>query len=101
MSAVQLNTDVALGVALPSRNARHRIARLGPVVDSILASHDYPPVIEKLLAEALTLTAAQGAAGADHHPGPGRRRESSTSWSAAMLAAYPVEASAPLNRSAQ
>jgi molecular chaperone Hsp33 len=61
MSETQLNTDVALGVAIPSRNARGRIARLGPVVDSILASHEYPAAIEKLLAEALTLTALLGA----------------------------------------
>jgi molecular chaperone Hsp33 len=60
MPTVQLNTDVALGVAIPSRNARGRIARLGSVVDTILGSHDYPPVIEKLLAEALTLTALLG-----------------------------------------
>jgi len=60
MPAVPLNTDVALGVAIPSRNARGRIARLGPVLDSILASHAYPPPIEKLLAEALTLTALLG-----------------------------------------
>jgi len=52
--------DVALGVAIPSRNARGRIARLGPVIDAVLASHGYPPVIEKLLAEALTLTALLG-----------------------------------------
>ena len=60
MLPVPLNIDVALGVAIPSRNARGRIARLGPVVDAILASHDYPPVIEQLLAEALTLTALLG-----------------------------------------
>ena len=60
MPTVELNTDVALGVAIPSRNARGRIARLGPVLDSILASHAYPPPIEKLLAEALTLTALLG-----------------------------------------
>ena len=60
MPAVQLNTDVVLGVDIPSRNARGRIARLGPVVDSILASHHYPPLVEKLLAEALTLTALLG-----------------------------------------
>jgi len=60
MPAVQLRTDVALGVAIPSRNARGRIARLGPVVDAILASHAYPPAIEQLLAEALTLTALLG-----------------------------------------
>src|SRR3954470_2365117 len=60
MPSVQLNSDVALGVAIPSRNARGRVARLGPVLDAILASHNYPPVIEKLLAEALTLTALLG-----------------------------------------
>lgn len=60
MPTVELNTDVALGVAIPSRNARGRIARLGSVVDSILGSHNYPPVIERLLGEALTLTALLG-----------------------------------------
>src|SRR3954470_24711476 len=61
MPSVQLNSDVALGVAIPSRNARGRIARLGPVLDAVLASHNYPLVIEQLLAEALTLTALLGA----------------------------------------
>jgi len=60
MPAVQLNSDVVLGVAIPSRNARGRIARLGEVVDQVLANHGYPPEIEKLLAEALTLTALLG-----------------------------------------
>jgi molecular chaperone Hsp33 len=60
MPAVELTNDAALGVAIPSRNARGRIARLGTVVDSILASHAYPSVIEQLLAEALTLTALLG-----------------------------------------
>ena len=60
MPSVQLSSDAALGVAIPSRDARGRIARLGAVVDSILASHNYPFVIEKLLAEALTLTALLG-----------------------------------------
>ena len=60
MPSVELNTDVAIGVAIPSRNARGRIARLGDVVDSVLAAHKYPAVIEKLLAEALTLTALLG-----------------------------------------
>ena len=60
MPEIALNTDVALGVAIPSRNARGRIARLGPVVDTVLANHGYPPVIEKLLAEALPLTALLG-----------------------------------------
>src|SRR3982751_6880280 len=60
MPQIELNTDVALGVAIPSRDARGRIARLGPVIDAILDKHHYPPAIEKLLAEALTLTALLG-----------------------------------------
>ena len=60
MPEIELNIDVALGVAIPSRNARGRVARLGPVIDTVLANHGYPPVIEKLLAEALTLTALLG-----------------------------------------
>ena len=52
--------DVALGVTVPSRHARGRAARLGPALDAILANHNYPPVIEKLLAEAMVLTALLG-----------------------------------------
>lgn len=53
--------DRALGFTIAERNARGRIARLGPVLDTILAAHAYPPAIEKLLAEALVLTALLGA----------------------------------------
>ena len=60
MPTVELKTDVALGVAIPSRNARGRIARLTTTVDAILAAHQYPPLVEQLLAEALTLTALLG-----------------------------------------
>jgi molecular chaperone Hsp33 len=60
MPSVELNSDAAIGVAIPARNARGRIARLGSVLDAILASHNYPATIEKLLAEALTLTALLG-----------------------------------------
>jgi molecular chaperone Hsp33 len=60
MPIISLNSDVALGVTIPSRNARGRVARLGSVVDAVLANHNYPPAIEKLLAEALTLTALLG-----------------------------------------
>jgi molecular chaperone Hsp33 len=60
MPTVELTTDVALGVTINSRDARGRVARLGPVVDAVLANHGYPPLIEKLLAEALTLTALLG-----------------------------------------
>ena len=60
MPATDLNLDVSIGVAIPSRNARGRAVRLGPLLQSILANHNYPPVIEKLLAEALVLTALLG-----------------------------------------
>ena len=60
MPTDQLTTDIALGVAIPSRNARGRFARLSSVVDQVLSSHGYPPVIERLMAEALVLTALFG-----------------------------------------
>ena len=53
-------SDESLGFAILSRHARGRVARLGPVLDEILGAHDYPPVIAKLLAEALVLTALLG-----------------------------------------
>lgn len=52
--------DRALGFTIPQRHARGRFVRLGPVLDTILDAHAYPPAIEKLLAEALTLTALIG-----------------------------------------
>ena len=55
-----LNTDTALGVTIPSRHARGRLARLGPALERILANHKYPRVVEQLLAEALVLTALLG-----------------------------------------
>lgn len=60
MPEIDLSLDAALGVAIPSRDARGRVARIGPVLDSILANHRYPPAIEKLLAEALVMTALLG-----------------------------------------
>ena len=60
MTDIQLKQDVALGVTVQSRHARGRAARIGPALDSILANHGYPPVMEKLLAEALVLTALLG-----------------------------------------
>src|SRR6185369_9677614 len=60
MTEISLNQDVALGVTVPSRHARGRAARIGPALDQILANHNYPPVIETLLAEALVLTALLG-----------------------------------------
>ena len=55
-----IDLDRALGFAIPSRSARGRVVRLGPVLDRVLSAHAYPPVIERLLAEALTLAALIG-----------------------------------------
>lgn len=52
--------DSALGFTIPSRHARGRVVRLGPVLDEVLSAHAYPPVIERLLAEALVLAALLG-----------------------------------------
>jgi molecular chaperone Hsp33 len=52
--------DRTIGFTIPARNARGRMVRLGPVLDAVLAAHAYPPPIEKLLAEALTLAALIG-----------------------------------------
>jgi len=60
-SSGSLTIDTALGVTVPSRHARGRTARIGPALDAILANHNYPLAIEKLLAEALVLTALLGA----------------------------------------
>jgi molecular chaperone Hsp33 len=59
MSAVEI--DRAISFIIPDRNARGRLVRLGPVLETILSAHGYPPVIERLLAEALTVTALLGA----------------------------------------
>ncbi|QUT05704.1 Hsp33 family molecular chaperone HslO [Sphingobium phenoxybenzoativorans] len=52
--------DQTLGFTIPSRHVRGRIVRLGPVLDEVLAAHSYPPPIERLLAEALVLSALLG-----------------------------------------
>ncbi|MDB5684548.1 MAG: Hsp33 protein [Sphingomonas bacterium] len=54
------HVDSAFGFTIPARHARGRLVRIGPVLDAILSKHDYPPAIERLLAEALILTALLG-----------------------------------------
>jgi molecular chaperone Hsp33 len=58
----QTTTDLdrTLAFAIPTRAARGRMVRLGPVLDTVLAAHAYPPAIEALLADALTLAALVG-----------------------------------------
>jgi molecular chaperone Hsp33 len=55
------NIDRSLGFTIPSRHARGRVVRLGPVLGAIASAHAYPPAIARLLAEALVLTALFGA----------------------------------------
>jgi molecular chaperone Hsp33 len=55
------NLDTAFAFTIPQRHARGRLVRLGPALDSILSAHGYPPVIEKVLAEAIVLAALLGA----------------------------------------
>ena len=52
--------DLVLRFTLPDRHARGRAVRLGPVLDTILSAHAYPPAIKHLLAEALALAALLG-----------------------------------------
>jgi molecular chaperone Hsp33 len=55
------NLDEAIGFTLPHRHARGPPRALGPVLDQILAAHEYPAPIARILSEALTLTALLGA----------------------------------------
>jgi len=55
------NLDQAVGFTIPSRDARGRLVRLGPVLDAVLSAHAYPAPIARILSEALTLTALLGA----------------------------------------
>ncbi|ATW04657.1 Hsp33 family molecular chaperone HslO [Sphingorhabdus sp. YGSMI21] len=54
-------TDSILSFAIPGKNCRGRVVRLGPALDDILAAHNYPPLIRDILAEAVCLTAMLGA----------------------------------------
>ncbi|MES2301183.1 MAG: Hsp33 family molecular chaperone HslO [Pseudomonadota bacterium] len=52
--------DRLLHFTLPHRDARGRVVRLGPVLDTILSAHSYPAPIRQMLAEALVVTALLG-----------------------------------------
>src|ERR1700722_6097821 len=54
--------DSILPFEVSALDLRGRIVRLGPAVDSILASHDYPLPVAKLLGEAIVLTVMLGSA---------------------------------------
>jgi molecular chaperone Hsp33 len=54
--------DTILPFAVQTLDLRGRIVRLGPAVDAILSSHDYPAPVAKLLGEAIVLTVMLGSA---------------------------------------
>jgi molecular chaperone Hsp33 len=54
--------DTILPFAVKALDLRGRIVRLGPAVDTILTSHDYPVPVAKLLGEAIVLTVMLGSA---------------------------------------
>ena len=56
----ETGNDQVLSLTIPDRDARGRVVRLGPVLETILAAHAYPPAITHLLAEALVVTALIG-----------------------------------------
>src|SRR6201995_2186780 len=52
--------DAALSFDVDALDLRGRLARLGPGLDDLLAKHDYPPPVAKLLGEAIVLTTLLG-----------------------------------------
>lgn len=52
--------DQLLHFTLPDRDARGRVVRLGPILDTIVSAHSYPAAIRCVLAEALVVTALLG-----------------------------------------
>src|ERR1700760_1196558 len=52
--------DTILPFEVSALDLRGRIVRLGPAVDTILSSHDYPLPVAKLLGEAIVLTVMLG-----------------------------------------
>jgi molecular chaperone Hsp33 len=54
--------DTVLPFEVAALDLRGRVVRLGPLVDEILARHDYPAPVAKLLGEAITLTVLLGSA---------------------------------------
>lgn len=58
-SAVPID-DAALPFEVASLDLRGRLTRLGPALDDVLAKHDYPAPVAKLLGEAIVLTTLLG-----------------------------------------
>lgn len=54
-------SDEAFGFTIPARHVRGRMVRMSTALDDVLSAHAYPPVIERLVAEALVLASLLGA----------------------------------------
>ena len=54
--------DLVLPFAVEAIDVRGRVARLGPAIDHILAQHNYPAPVARLLGEAAVLTVMLGSA---------------------------------------
>jgi len=52
--------DMVLPFEVASLDLRGRLTRLGPGLDDLLAKHDYPPPVARLLGEAIVLTTLLG-----------------------------------------
>src|SRR5215217_8718704 len=58
-SAVPVD-DAVLPFEVDALDLRGRLTRLGPALDDLLAKHDYPAAVGKLLGEAIVLTTLLG-----------------------------------------
>src|SRR6202162_3839343 len=58
-SAVPVD-DAVLPFEVDALDLRGRLTRLRPALDDVLAQHDYPPAVRKLLGEAIVLTTLLG-----------------------------------------
>lgn len=54
------DVDKGLGFLIPGRSLRGRLVRLDAVLNDVLSAHAYPPVVERLVAEALVLACLLG-----------------------------------------
>ncbi|APG62262.1 molecular chaperone Hsp33 [Sphingorhabdus lutea] len=60
MAETDIFVDQPLRFSLPELNARGRLVRLDALLADILGTHNYPPAVEKLLAEALVIAVLLG-----------------------------------------
>lgn len=54
--------DLSLPFAVEALDVRGRVVRLGPALDAVLARHNYPPAVARVVGEAMALTVLLGSA---------------------------------------